>query len=303
MEDSFYDSFRWLDKDTDIDLSLTDYQQQATNARPSLPQRRRQSFRRTLSFNSANLTRKSVSHGKASAASPSADSQSVLSYIVSKRSPVSRPASMNKPHHTSRASTSSIDPSAQYYHDPEARLNLRVFLASPQNFDEAIQFGFPAANGDKDHALEMVQACPHLQLRGFKGTFLDDGDGDDDHGWGSTCGTREGQNSNNSRLSYIAENPRITHDLTCVDSKRQSWVPLSERSLKRTPSTREMTLRMTLTRPDLRTDGGLTSTIATDATPPQPQLHQAHEDLGFWEQETEEPNLVSRMWRKFRRRG
>ncbi|KAL4953020.1 hypothetical protein BDW69DRAFT_166255 [Aspergillus filifer] len=292
MEDSFYDSFRWLDKDTDIDLSLSDYRQQATNPRPYVPQRRRQSFWRTLSFNSANLTRKSVSHKKASVASPSADFQSVVSNIVSKHSSVSRPASMNKPRHTSRASKSSIDPSAQYYHDPEARLKLRVFLASPQKFDEAIQFGFPAANGDKDHTLEMVRPCPHLQLQDFKGTFLDDDDGDDDHCGGSTCGTREGQYSETSRLSYITENARISHDLACVDSKGQSWVPLPERRSKRTPSTREMTLRMTLTRPDLW----------TDATQPQPQLPLTHEYLGFWEQETEEPNLVSRMWRKFRRR-
>lgn len=41
-------------------------------------------------------------------------------------------------------STISIDASAAYYQDPEARMKLRKYLASPQKFDEAIEFGFPS---------------------------------------------------------------------------------------------------------------------------------------------------------------
>ena len=40
-----------------------------------------------------------------------------------------------------------IDPEAKHYQDPEARMKLRLYLASPQKFDEAIEFGFPATSG------------------------------------------------------------------------------------------------------------------------------------------------------------
>ncbi|KAL4943952.1 hypothetical protein BDV06DRAFT_188468 [Aspergillus oleicola] len=307
MEDSPYDNFRWFDEDADIDLTLCNYHQQATSRPPSIPHRRRPSFRRTLSFNSVNLSRRSTSlasYGKASIASPPADSQSVLSNITSRRSSLSRPASKNKPHHTSQTSTSSIDPSAQYYHDPEARLKLRVFLASPQKFDEAIQFGFPAPSENETTASETVQSHPKLQVQEFKGTFLDDDndhDGDGDGG-GLTYRNRKDQASRTSRLSYITENPQLLHDLGGADRKRQSWMPSSEAISKRTPSTREMTLRMTLTRPDLRADGCLTPTTTTEAAQIQPQLLRAHEDADSWEQDTEEQNLMRKMWRKFRRR-
>ena len=41
-------------------------------------------------------------------------------------------------------STVSIDAAATYYQDPEARMKLRKYLASPQKFDEAVAFGFPS---------------------------------------------------------------------------------------------------------------------------------------------------------------
>ena len=52
-----------------------------------------------------------------------------------------------QPKHGASESISSIDPSATHYQDPEARLKLRVYLASPQKFDEAIEFGFPSIEG------------------------------------------------------------------------------------------------------------------------------------------------------------
>ncbi|CAK7264541.1 hypothetical protein SEPCBS119000_001049 [Sporothrix epigloea] len=46
--------------------------------------------------------------------------------------------------HAARDSISTIDPGATHYQDPEARMKLRLYLASPEKFDEAIKLGFPS---------------------------------------------------------------------------------------------------------------------------------------------------------------
>ncbi|KAL2819881.1 hypothetical protein BDW59DRAFT_120212 [Aspergillus cavernicola] len=296
MEHSLYDSFRWLDEDTDLDLSLDNYQQQVTNSSSYLPPRRRPSFRRTLSFNSVNMSRKSISlpsYGRAPVSSPPVESQSALASIISRRSSLSRPSSKGKPRHASQSSTSSIDPSAQYFHDPEARLKLRVYLASPQNFDETIEFGFPALKEKGVINTEPVRPDSKSQVRGFKGTFLDDGDDD-----ASIPGDKE-PCSNISRLSYVLENPQGPQNPPIVDNNRH--LPLSEPKTPRNPNTREMTLRMTLTRPDLRADSCRTPTSVTDPTNPL-QLSLADDNSEFWEQDTDDQNLMKKMWRKLRRR-
>ena len=53
-----------------------------------------------------------------------------------------------------------IDPEAAHYQDPEARLKLRVYLASPQKFDEAIEFGFPSR--------DVIGARPAREIRNQK---------------------------------------------------------------------------------------------------------------------------------------
>ncbi|KAL5343291.1 hypothetical protein BJX70DRAFT_162720 [Aspergillus crustosus] len=292
MDDSLYDSFRWLDEDTDLDLSLDSYQQQV--ASPGLLQRRRSSFRRTLSFNSTNLSRKSTSltsYGRTPISSPHAESQSVLASIVSRRSSLSRPSSKSKPRHTSQSSTSNIDPSAQYYQDPEARLKLRVYLASSQRFDEAVEFGFPALNENGDINPSRVYPDPDPSLVRFSGTFLDDDDI-------SLRGDKKSWHSNISRLSHVMENPPVAQDFSTSENTRESWMPVPEPKPRRKRDTREMTLRMTLTRSDLRVDSCLTPTSTTEPT------HSYPGDVGvdIWEQDSDDQNLVKKMWRKFRKR-
>ncbi|KAF1809626.1 hypothetical protein P152DRAFT_451823 [Eremomyces bilateralis CBS 781.70] len=43
------------------------------------------------------------------------------------------------------------DATALHYQDPEARMKLRQYLASPQKFDEAIEFGFPASAANNEN--------------------------------------------------------------------------------------------------------------------------------------------------------
>ncbi|KAL4915431.1 hypothetical protein BDW62DRAFT_188466 [Aspergillus aurantiobrunneus] len=293
MEDS---RFRWLDADTDIDLGLDNYQQQVASPPSCLPPRRRPSFRRALSFNSVNLSRKSTSlafYGKTPTFNPPAEPQFVLANIIGSRSSHSRPTSKSKPCHASQSLASSIDPYAQYYHDPEARLKLRVFFASPQKFDEAIEFGFPALKEKGAPAQKSVHAGSDLRIQEFEGTFLDD---DDD----ASIRGDEGLCSRIPRLSYVPEICQDSHDLSFLDKKnRQSWMPLPQPSYQQTLNTREMTLRMTLTRPNLRTDSCL---IPNAVAEPTQLLHLPLPDNNpeFWERGTEGQNLVKKMWRRLR---
>lgn len=41
-------------------------------------------------------------------------------------------------------SSSTFDPNAVHYKDPQTRAKLRAYLGSPQKFDEAVEFGFPS---------------------------------------------------------------------------------------------------------------------------------------------------------------
>ena len=53
------------------------------------------------------------------------------------------PAPKSAPLHQQRQS---LDINAKHYLDPEARLKLRLYLATPSKFDEALEFGFPAVS-------------------------------------------------------------------------------------------------------------------------------------------------------------
>lgn len=146
-----------------------------------------------------------------------------------------------------------------HYQDPETRKKLRMYLASPQKFDEAIEFGFPSTT-------EQETAVPHYQLppvakhsRKFSRdmhTFLRDG----------KLSFFEEKNTQNQGLESDGEStvdfesPRTpsstgmsfrlhTRQMSSIDS---NGLPSSQPSPGHLQ--REMTLRMTLTRPDLRAD-------------------------------------------------
>jgi|TARA_R110002003_G_scaffold59_37_gene5468 hypothetical protein len=156
-----------------------------------------------------------------------------------------------------------FDPEATHYRDPEARKKLRTYLASPQKFDEAIEFGFPSAAGDDN-------STPHYQLppiashsRKFSRdmqTFLRDGklsffedtvsdnqglesDGD------SVVDVDSPSTPSSTGLSFRLHSRQLSHSkMSSEDPSRMSPLQPSGRL------NREMTLRMTLTRPDLRAD-------------------------------------------------
>jgi hypothetical protein len=151
-----------------------------------------------------------------------------------------------------------------FYSDPEARKKLRTYLASPQKFDEAIEFGFPSTAGEDSVA-------PHFQLppitshsRKFSRdmhTFLRDGklsffedishdnqglESDED----SVPDIESPTTPSSIGHSFRLHTRQISHSKLCHDeSPGLSPLHPSAGHLNR-----EMTLRMTLTRPDLRAD-------------------------------------------------
>ncbi|KAF1833053.1 hypothetical protein BDW02DRAFT_570463 [Decorospora gaudefroyi] len=156
-----------------------------------------------------------------------------------------------------------FDPEATHYQDPEARKKLRMYLASPQKFDEAIEFGFPSTT-DNDTA-----TTPHFQLPPIGGharkfsrdmhTFLRDGKLSffEDN---SSSSPNQGLESDADSVADM-ESPTtpsstgLSFRLHSHHRKFSVDSPVSSPAYSATGQlNRDMTLRMTLTRPDLRAD-------------------------------------------------
>jgi hypothetical protein len=129
---------------------------------------------------------------------------------------------------------------AAHYQDPEARLRLREYIGSSTKFDEALEFGFPSM---EEHPTKRAKGPLDLTLDFDKPrTFLDDDDK-------SSC-SDEGSVAD-------PETPRTPQAFDKPGSEHPNMTafPISEPKadfLQAPLSSREMTLRMTLTRPDLR---------------------------------------------------
>ena len=266
MADAMYESFRWMDEEEDINLKLVldDYHANLDGfVIPTPNSNRRPSFRRTMSITKMPFGRNSLS--SIQPRSPKFEPNSSHSRQKS------RTLSLIAPKHVPHDSISSIDPNATHYQDPEARLKLRVYLASPQKFDEAIEFGFPSMDGVTDGA-EKENKAPKRLSKNITGrklprpdraqvSFLNDDTAslfEDDasmadpespltplgidlglrpRGVSPTC-VRGSKTS--SDLSHLVPKPTI--------------VKQPEPYAQAMAGSREMTLRMTLTRPDLRAD-------------------------------------------------
>lgn len=155
-----------------------------------------------------------------------------------------------------------FDPNAVYYQDPEARNKLRQYLASPQKFDEAVEFGFPSNSAPtspefdhfKSHFRSTSNNDAQTFLRDDVISFIDRYD-EDSEGESSDAESESPvtpADANDDVFRYAAG----THSLfSSLDSSDLPPLDFKFRqcSLPQDPmANREMTLRMTLTRPDLR---------------------------------------------------
>lgn len=273
VRESLYDSFRWLDEEEDLDLGLfmDDYHANLRDEVPQTGKNRRPSFRRHLSISKLPFGRPSLSTNPPDAkdVSPAQSPTQTQQPVTSPRR-LSRTLSVMNPgrHVHSESAAQTADPPATHYQDPEARQKLRVYLASPSKFDEAIQFGFPAGHSYEPPASDCSKQHSRTQpsddsenMRSFL-----DFDGDEE------CGQSEHDDASSVSELDSPKTPQISgltpppghHRPTRVSTEpliQSSGMPQTSTSSKpatsdsyvpNPTSSREMTLRMTLTRPDLR---------------------------------------------------
>lgn len=323
MDESIFDSFRWLDDDDDdFDLTLDDYHCHLASSTepPSRHSSRRPSFRRKLSLTG-------VLHG---------DSQRPISAEKDPLTTTSTPlpqASPRTSYHTdsSRSGTDhgnfttlhqapfkNIDQSATHYQDPEARLKLRVYLASPSKFDEALEFGFPS--------LESTNQLPHPRrpsitrqhhtepaLQTFfnseNPSFLDGFDSDSD---GAESLPEMDTPHTPSDAMFLRNSNRLpTSQPSSSDLNRPFWKAdgrmitkpieplLHQQPYLVSGCNREMTLRMTLTRPDLRASEDLLYGPASDTDPlALEHLPPASGTYDIWDQGKDHGGAARKLWRK-----
>ncbi|KAI8629279.1 hypothetical protein F5Y19DRAFT_95872 [Xylariaceae sp. FL1651] len=247
------DSFRWLDDDDDLDLRLTldDYPADLMSPKPLPDPGQPSLFRRRLSVSKLPFGRSSVSSSRPATKDSSPPDQAPYGPHHVRRK--SRALSLITLKHDKQASVAPIDPAAAHYQDPEARLKLRVYLASPQKFDEALQFGFPSND-----------VCPvvppgHVPSNRSCSNGLLTADSDrlmtflaDDH---SSIYSDEFSDPD-PESPRTPDTPEKRHQgiKSPQPPSRSTTLPskLSEGDAQVPTVSREMTLRMTLTRPDLR---------------------------------------------------
>ncbi|EEP76580.1 predicted protein [Uncinocarpus reesii 1704] len=309
MDDSMYDSFRWLDEDDDLDLRL-DYHAHIAPSPKVQPYRGHQSsFRRTFSLKATQRSRPST------AAMIPQTSQSctvpppplVLPPQKHRRS-LSRP--QPPPRHISQTSVTSIDHPAQYYQDPEARLKLRVYLASPQKFDEAIEFGFPSLEL-KEGFNARLSMDREWKLYDDRRTFFDNDS--------KSCLGETHNDTRNTRSDErnINDSPNTSPDTSTTvhgpyesrPSKqltRPRLVPIAHNNAQNMIGSREMTLKMTLTRADLRTAEPSVTTSPRVSENDDPlrlaDLPAPDEELHIWDTPSEDKGVIKKILRKFRKR-
>lgn len=326
--DSFYDSFRWLDDEEGLDLRLylDDYHINLREEVPVPNKSRRPSFRRHISINKLPFGRPSmtgdrpgqgevppspttippsVSHSSGVGSSGHARKKSrarALSLISANRqTPMASPLA------------SPIDPAATHYQDPEARKKLRECLASPQKFDEAIEFGFFSKDGgSRPQTGVFSKNTVHQQDR--LRSFLED---DRSSKYSDDASAAEPDSPKTPQLF-----DRAHHMRSLRNSIEHSSHSKLDKYMPDTAASREMTLRMTLTRPDLRQSedqiygwkqgnsrGGssrdepaLSPAIYSRDGNPKQSIERQLAALDQWEDHHEhDTGAVKRLWNRVRR--
>ena len=249
----FGDEFNMLEADKGLDLRLY-LDEYHINLREEIPvpnKRRGPSFRRHLSISKLPFSRSSGPYSREATASPSSTggASDTITGSHRQRRTTFRTLSLAS---SSRQQTPEVantaDLNAAHYQNPDARKTLRAYLATPQKFDEALEYGFPAL----DEGQHSQEGKPIIQLS-YDFDTLDEEEDDDDR-WRTFLEDDESSiatdnltvaESESPRTPEMLEHPAPIRPMLVDEAKEASFDP----SLA---SSREMTLRMTLTRPDLR---------------------------------------------------
>ncbi len=218
-----------------------------------------------------------------------------------------RSGSFSLKHIRSQASISSIDPRATHYQDPAARMKLRLYLASPQKFDEAVEFGFPSAGGKKPNSHQRPMTSPQPRPEVNRTFFHDDtpslsgDDGDDADDPDTLFYPRTPEEA-------VFQMNRQSHKGSIDGSLGVRPYPVRRQpeSYGRAHTTdREMTLHMTLTRPDLRSPDKVTATQPKNINElplTKPDLAVDHPPASIWDTLPAEESKMKRFLRRLKRK-
>ncbi|RXG43413.1 hypothetical protein VDGE_03102 [Verticillium dahliae] len=324
--DSFYDSFRWLEEDDELDLRLhlDDYHANLRQELPPPTKSRRPSFRRHLSITKVPFGRSSISSGRPGtthATTPTTPafppSSSPLANQTGHVRRKSRALSLISPKQSPKDATTGFDPAAAHYQDPEARQKLKLYLASPLKFDEAVQYGFPSTEGavkemkpsEDDVIVPKMQEKPRTFLADDKSSIYSD--------------EMSAAETDSPKTPHAFEKPAVRP--LRVPMELEGPDKLVDEGSVGAPSSREMTLRMTLTRPDLRANEdqiygwqhkGLmasrksTSNALRDEFDPVSCAREGNSKESFerqfaamdqWQAQVNDRGVMKRFWHKVRR--
>lgn len=328
MDESMMDSFRWMDEEEDLDLTLDDYHiHMASTTEPSTkPSSRRPSFRRSLSMTHPTIdstlgspkpsveispdppkpTRRKLTH-----AIPHISTQYAKPASPAKvEFPPTPPTPTPTPTHASQTPRHIIETSARHYQDPEARLKLRVFLSSPQKLDEALEFGFPALEAQEIHIASPpprpslinhhpTAPTPHTWFEEDKNlTVVETLDSESD-----TISLPQTPRTPASRdVQYSSPRTAVSTDADPPQPRK----PPAKLCTHVVSGTREMTLRMTLTRPDLRKDDDQADSIYGDGDEDLFTLEQMSGLVAcgdIWDSLPLREGVVKKLWQKVSRKG
>lgn len=297
MDAQDLESFRWLDEDTDLDLRLDDYHAFTSDSnKDSNASLHHRSFRRGFSFSNVSFRRRSSS------------SSSLASHTLGgsvKTLTATPPLLQSQP--SGKLSTAAVDPSTTHYQDPTAKMKLRVYLASPQKFDEALEFGFPSLQKDTVQSPARPRTSPG-HINGQPKTFFAD-----------DTPSLSGDDSLDEKSEYL------DHDdpSTPVDPGHPVYRTVHKPSIDRpapirprfvaTPidnythapaADREMTLRMTLTRPELRaleqTDHHKPVRVNDQPLEKAPLTTPFTNQRSIWDEIPDEPSRFKRLCMKLK---
>lgn len=314
-------SMVWFDDENDADLDsrlqLDDYHEFMNKAADNNTRqsRRGPSFRRALSINSLPFRANHSSLPKPSPTNtPLTPPLPTLSIPQNahQRSQ-SRIQSYPPSLHTNQTSVSAIEPSTRHYQDPEARLKLRVYLASPQKFDEAIEFGFPSMQ-DKEllpmHRPSLSRSHKTAPCKTFLHddipSVFDNLDLSDENDSDSASLPERDAPYTTMDAAFHTDSILLSpSDATSSGSgstlysrptiRHHSSEPLAQLLA----GSREMTLRMTLTRPDLRADEKALYAHTTGDDPlALEHLPPTKKEADIWDTLPKDQSVVKRFWRK-----
>jgi hypothetical protein len=273
-------------------------------------------YKRTMS-----LTNLPIRHSTSSApllADPPASARATASWHQRAHS---QSVSGRRSSHTPTLVSPGLDAEATHYRDPEARKKLRMYLASPQKFDEAVEFGFPSQAGT-DTAPHRYQLPPiatdarnfsrdmQTFLRDDKVSFLEDTE-EEDKGLASD-GDSIADMDSPVTPSSVGQSFRYhtRHQSSNISSLDSNGLPPIHPMTGRL--NREMTLRMTLTRSDLRADEdqlyGWQGQRGSRDDPFALEELQLSDDMNgtkspFYVKPKAQGNLVSRLFKRASKKG